>query len=138
MELQLKVTARDEHIYPAGHVTAIGAPISPQVDATKPKSLGIGAETEREVMYGLVVEMLREAHRLAGDEVLAKKAEARMTAMLVASNLARTGEAILRGYERGYLQPLVDELVNLIEQLKEQLEQARQAGQESAPTSATT
>jgi phosphoserine phosphatase len=89
-------------------------------------------------MYRLVVEMLREAHRLAGDEGLANKAKARMTAMLVASNLTRTGEAILRGYEKGYLQPIVDELVNLIEQLKEQLEQARQAGQESAPTSATT
>jgi hypothetical protein len=48
-----------------------------------------------------------------------------MTAMLVASNLTRTGETILRGYEKGYLQPLVDEMMELTDQLKKQLREDR-------------
>ena len=128
MELQLKVLGQDERVYAVGEVRPIGAPKPPHVEV----------ESEREVMYDLVVAMLKEAQRLAGNEELAKQSKARMTAMLVASNLARTGEAVLRGYEKGYLEPLVDELVNLIEQLKEQLEEARQTGQEGAPASAET
>lgn len=128
MALQLKVAGGGLQVYPAGSATPIRTP--------KPKPPGIDIENEREAAYRVVVAMLKEAQKLAGDEVLAKTSKARMTAMLVASNLTRTGEAVLRGYERGYLQPLVDELVNLIEQLKEELKQAREAGQESTPTGA--
>ena len=101
----------------------------------KRKGPKIDIEKEREGMYDIVVAMLKEAQRLAEDEVLAGKSEARMSAMLIASNLTRTGEAVLQGYERGYLKPLVDELVSIIEQLKEQLREANTERSKSASTS---
>ena len=119
----------------AGNVKVAGGVIKQDAREEAPR---IDSEKERESMYRIVVGMLKEAQRLSEDEELAKKAEARMGAMMVASNLTRVGEAVLAGYERGYLQPLVDELVQLIEHLKEQLEQAHQARQESAPTGTTT
>jgi hypothetical protein len=119
----------------AGGVKVAGGMVKQHEKEEAPR---IDAGKERESMYRVVVAMLKEAQKLSEDEELAKKSEARMDAMMVASNLTRVGEAVLAGYERGYLQPLVDELVQLIEHLKEQLEQANQARQESAPAGTTT
>lgn len=102
----------------------------------KPPSMEV--EKEREALYGIIVGMLKEAQELTENEELAKNAEARMSAMIVASSLTRAGEAVLRGYERGYVQPLVDELVSMIEQLKAQLresDQEREGNGSTHPTS---
>jgi hypothetical protein len=118
----------------AGEVKVPGG-VKPPAEKTPPR---LDAEKEREEMYWLVVALLKEAQKLAGDEELAKKAGSRMDAMKVAANLTRLGEAILAGYERAYIQPTVDELESLIEQLKEKLKQTDQKGQESASAGANT
>ena len=87
---------------------------------------------EREDMYGLVVDMLKEAQKLSENEAAAKKAKARMDAMAVASTLARVGEAILSGYERAIIQPKVEELERLIEDLKQQTKQTDKERKENS------
>jgi hypothetical protein len=146
MRLQLKVASlpeSGEHGQGLGTVSVAGGLKLPSetehADESKeaPPQPGIDAVKERESAYWNVVAMLKETYRLSENEELAKKAEARMSAMRLACNLTLVAEAVLTGYERSYVQPMVDELVKLIEDLKEQLKQANQAGQESAPTGAT-
>lgn len=102
------------------------------------KPPAINTVKERESMYWIVVEMLKEAQKLSEDEALAKKAGTRMDAMMVAGALARVGEAILAGYERATIQPYIDELEDLIEQLKEQLKQTDQERPENPKASEAT
>jgi hypothetical protein len=91
---------------------------------------------ERETMYWIVVDMLKQAQKLSENEDLAKKAGSRIDAMMAAGALARVGEMILAGYDSAYIQPHLDELISLIEQLKDQLKQTNQKSQEN-PTGST-
>jgi hypothetical protein len=135
--LQLRVAVVGSEgivVHAVGHVMVPGRekaaktapPTPPKVDTVK----------EREEIYWMVVEMLKEAMKLSENEALAKKAGSRMDAMMVAANLARVGEAILAGYDRAYIQPYLDEMVKLIEQLKEQIRETDQKGKENPTGSA--
>jgi hypothetical protein len=114
-----------------GKIHAVRKPPPP------PAQPRLDPQKEREALYWIVVGMLKETQKLSESEELAKKAEARMGAMMTHGNLTRIGEALLEGYEKSYIQPMVDELVKLIEDLKTQLKQANQTGQENTSTGTT-
>jgi len=135
--LQLKVArlpAKEEAmvVRPAGHVRIPGHEPVVEQEEKKERRKRVDWVKEREGMYGLVVDMLKEAQKLSENEAVAKKAKARMDAMAVASTLARVGEAILSGYERAIIQPKVEELERLMEDLKQQTKQTDKERKENS------
>jgi hypothetical protein len=54
------------------------------------KGPNVKVQDEREELYNTTIAMLKDAVKLSENEDLAKNAEARMTAMLVASNITRS------------------------------------------------
>jgi len=116
----------------AGHVRIPGHEAIVEQEEKKERRKRVDWMKEREDMYGLVVDMLKEAQKLSENEAVAKKAKARMDAMAVASTLARVGEAILSGYERAIIQPKVEELEKLIEDLKQQTKQTDKERKENS------
>jgi len=64
------------------------------------KGVGLETQKEREELYGIVRAMLRKAIELTESEEEAKNARARMDAIRLVNVTSRTGDAVLRNYDR--------------------------------------
>ncbi|MGP8070190.1 MAG: hypothetical protein ACLP5V_09895 [Candidatus Bathyarchaeia archaeon] len=81
----------------------------------------VDVQAEREGLYRTALGILKDAVKLSENEALAKKAEARMVAMQVATQASLSAGCFLRDYERGDITALVDQLVKTNELLKTKL-----------------
>jgi len=126
-----------DKVYVAGGLKVPRQKKSVEPEPTAPTER-VDTVKQRESVYWVVVDLLRESAKLSENEALASQAKSRMDAMMVVATLARVGEAILEGYDRAYIQPHLDELTMLIDELKEQTKQSHQKGQENAPGRTTT
>jgi len=90
-------------------------------------------QLNREELYRLAVDILREAVKLGENEELAVKAKARVRAMHLATQASFAAECILRDYQRDEIMALVNEVVKTNESLKEELRALRERAEGTAP-----
>jgi len=92
----------------------------------------LDVQARREDLLRIALDILRDAAKLSENEELAKKSDARMNAMHLATQATFAAECILRDYQRGDITGLVDELVKTNELLKEELRSLKEG---ATPTS---
>ena len=71
---------------------------------------GIDTQRQREKLYEIAVELLKEAVKLSESEEAARNARARMQAMQLASTANRTALAILSGHDQATIIALLEEI----------------------------